>query len=201
MTEKSTREAALDVADRQMKAGGYDALNFADIAREIETTRPNLHHHFKSKESLANETVDRYRASSMQMMNDIIAENPDDFVAYLTAIEDGFVNWLPTSDRTASCICSQIITEAGAPEVLTQKSLEFFQEKQDTILALIERSIAAGKLRPDIDPKRLTVMTATILMGFQQMAMASTDRAALSKHLKGFLVNWVSPYLPEGQTP
>ena len=51
------KNAILKRAEQQLMGGGYDKLNFATIARDLNTTRANLHYHFKNKETLAIEVT------------------------------------------------------------------------------------------------------------------------------------------------
>ena len=44
------RAEILKIAEDQMKAGGYEQLNFAVIANDLKTTRANLHYHFKNRD-------------------------------------------------------------------------------------------------------------------------------------------------------
>lgn len=198
MSKTDVRAQAVAVADRQMRAGGYEALNFGVIAKTVGTVRPNLHHHFGSKEGLAAETVARYREGSMAAMGALIADHRDDFAGYLRAFEAAYLDWLPGSDPTQGCICAQLVRDAGAPDGLREAAVDFFADKEASLRDLIARSVIAGNLRAETDPDRLAARTAAMLMGLQQSALASPDRAKLADDLHGMMDDWVAPHLPEG---
>ena len=60
----TVRDEIINLAVDQLKAGGYKALNFAVIAEQLDTTRANLHHHFKNKEGLGIEATKAYRSGN-----------------------------------------------------------------------------------------------------------------------------------------
>jgi TetR/AcrR family transcriptional regulator, transcriptional repressor for nem operon len=52
----------LDVAERQVAERGFNAVSYADVAAELEMTKPSLHYHFANKAELGTALVVRYHA-------------------------------------------------------------------------------------------------------------------------------------------
>lgn len=82
------KKGILDIAERQIKTGGYAHLNFGAIAYELDTTRANLHYHFKNKESLALAVTQRYIRDYRSMLKFLSREYVGDFRRLVYAVED-----------------------------------------------------------------------------------------------------------------
>jgi TetR/AcrR family transcriptional repressor of nem operon len=55
-------EEILEVAERHMRAGGFDAVSFRDIATEVGIKSASVHYHFPQKADLGAAVVQRYTA-------------------------------------------------------------------------------------------------------------------------------------------
>ena len=52
-------EEILEVAERHMRAGGFDAVSFRDIAAEVGIKSASVHYHFPQKADLGAAVVQR----------------------------------------------------------------------------------------------------------------------------------------------
>ena len=55
------RSAILDVAERRIRAHGYNGFSFREIADEIGIKSASVHYHFPTKADLAAAVAKRYR--------------------------------------------------------------------------------------------------------------------------------------------
>jgi AcrR family transcriptional regulator len=114
MRDPHTRDKILDTASRLIRAGGYEALNFGTIAEELGITRANIHHHFKNKENLALQAVNRYSAGLEERFAGFKEKHPGNFSQPwrppMTAC--GTASRRPTTGVSASR-CSSSLTGPG----------------------------------------------------------------------------------------
>ena len=50
---------------------GYRGVSFGDLAKELDTTRANIHYHFGNKESLVEEVLEDYVESTLSALKDV----------------------------------------------------------------------------------------------------------------------------------
>ena len=79
LMEGHMRESILKIAEEQMMAGGYGTLSFGEIAKELSTTRANLHYHFKNKETLAVEVTTKFIKDQESNLFNLATHFKDDF--------------------------------------------------------------------------------------------------------------------------
>ncbi len=108
------KERILDIAIQQMRSGGYDNLNFANIAAELGTSRANLHHHFKNKEGLGIAATESYIQNEKTFMYGIMQEHDGDIRTILIKLEDHLIEVLSNSGSTNACILSQLTHDSEA---------------------------------------------------------------------------------------
>lgn len=70
MNPKTTREHIVEAADRLFYEKGYDHTSFADIAREVNISRGNFYHHFKSKDEILDAVIQRRLDSTRSMLSE-----------------------------------------------------------------------------------------------------------------------------------
>src|SRR5207245_1605929 len=65
------------VATRLFAESGYGLTSMRDIARAAKIRVASLYHHFKSKDELYREVLDRDQAKLRELMNTVLAEETD----------------------------------------------------------------------------------------------------------------------------
>jgi AcrR family transcriptional regulator len=68
MNTRTTREHIVEAADRLFYEKGYDHTSFADIARDVNISRGNFYHHFKSKDEILDAVIQRRLGSTRAML-------------------------------------------------------------------------------------------------------------------------------------
>ena len=129
------KDQILDLAEEQLKTGGYGALRFGTIAEALGTTRANLHHHFGSKEGLATEAAERYVAASFAFMGDLLDRHDGDLHGYLAAIEGLVQARLRTRGGQGACVCAQLARAAKVPDRVAGRSMLLANPLQAAISA------------------------------------------------------------------
>lgn len=182
------KEQILELAVRQMKRGGYENLNFADIAAELGTSRANLHHHFKNKEGLGLAATETYIQEQREALDRIIAENQEDIFGLLTAIENHLAEVIVEAAIGDGCIMSQLLDDREAPAHLRQLVLDRLQEEEKAIEAEISKAKKNGSVKHPDSAKVLSWRIMSAMLGVSQMAVLDPSRTRVSQGIKGVLV-------------
>lgn len=70
MSNRTTKENIIDVADQLFYQQGFVHTSFADIASEVGISRGNFYHHFKSKDEILTAVIDQRLSNTERMLND-----------------------------------------------------------------------------------------------------------------------------------
>ena len=73
----SKREQIIEAADTLFYQKGYEHTSFADIAAEIDISRGNFYHHFKTKDDILNAVIENRRMNSRRMLTEWESEAAD----------------------------------------------------------------------------------------------------------------------------
>lgn len=168
-------------------SGGYDNLNFANIASELNTTRANLHHHFKNKEGLGIAAAESYIQEQTAIFDEIIRSNDGDIFSILDKIEKFLIDFFTSRESCNACICSQLIYETHAPDKLRQLARNRFNAELKDFETQIEKAVKSGDLPNSNNVEALAFRIVATYTGIGQMALVETDKEKLAKNIKGAL--------------
>lgn len=183
------REKILDIAIRQMKSGGYENLNFANIAAEIGTSRANIHHHFKNKEGLGFAATESYIQGEKGTMDSILQKHEGDIKTILKMLEEHLIEIVIHSGSSNSCILSQLVHDSEAPEALRKLAIDRSREEEALIEAQIIKSKSNGTLDSAVNEKILAFRVMATMFGITQMALIEPNRGNFAKKIRGALVS------------
>ncbi len=80
------RDEILDVAERFIRARGYEAMSIQDLQDELGVSRGAIYHYFRSKEAILDAMIERMSQAGIAVVLPIV-EDPDlDAVAKLQAV-------------------------------------------------------------------------------------------------------------------
>lgn len=185
------KDQILQIAIRQMMSGGYDNLNFANIADELNTTRANLHHHFKNKEGLGVAATELYIQEQTITFDEIIKTHDGDIFSLLAAVENYLIEFLLGGNSFTACICSQLMYECKAPDKLRQLARNRFNAELNDFEDQVGKAIKNGVLSSSTDIGKLAFQIAATYIGIGQLALVETDKEKLVSNIKGSLVSLV----------
>jgi TetR/AcrR family transcriptional regulator, transcriptional repressor for nem operon len=69
MSEKTTRDHIVEVADRLFYQRGYEFTSFADIAEAVKISRGNFYYHFKTKDEILDAVINLRLANTRRMLD------------------------------------------------------------------------------------------------------------------------------------
>lgn len=125
----STIDKIMDIAESQVRAGGYNSFSFREISLEIGIKSASIHYHFPTKVDLGVAIASRYTERFAEQLTTI------------TVTETGAANRLSAYIalfRTAllqdkkMCLCGQLASESDVlPEPIRLETKRFFQLNLD----------------------------------------------------------------------
>ena len=68
------RERILDAAEKRVRAVGYNAVSFRDLANDVGVKSASVHYYFPQKESLGEQLVKRYAERFQARLDEIDLE-------------------------------------------------------------------------------------------------------------------------------
>lgn len=186
------REEILKIAEDQMKAGGFDHLNFGAISTQLGTTRANLHYHFKNKETLAIEVTKRFIADQEADLFKTVAQFPGNFPGLIVAMEEWLWGHRENNGAVGSCVCEQIIRQPEVPEALLNLAKKHFGVFRGLLIEHVIESQEQGTVTKEVDAKQIAIEAGCIMFGLGQMSLFLEDQEL--PVVKGTLKKWVAKY-------
>ena len=121
MSASERVDQLLDATERRMRAGGYHAVSFRDVAADVGIRSASVHHHFPQKADLGTALVRRYQERFLAALADARDRPPDDRLrALCTLYREAF-------DGGVVCLCGMLGAEsAGLPDRLRSGVAGFF---------------------------------------------------------------------------
>jgi len=186
------RDAILEKAEQQLMTGGYDKLNFAIIAKELGTTRANLHYHFKNKETLAIEVTRQYASHYIEEFSRLREKFNGNYLGFFETVED--MIWLHSGcsddDRVKSC--STLVSDPELPESIAKLSRENYEKIELTITGVLQDAVDNNEVRKNIDVKREASRSHVIMMGIGTCGEYLLNIKQAKDRFGGMLKEWAN---------
>ncbi len=198
MRDPDTRDKILDVASRLIRTGGYEALNFGTIADELDITRANIHHHFKNKENLALQAVNRYVAGLEERFAVFKEMRPGNFPAAMSAVHESMWDRLSETNYGGFCVAVQLISDQSwIPEEVSHEATGYYERLLSIFTELIEESQEAGTVRKDRPAEDIAHEALSIHLGVGLMAMTLPAERQPGSYSRRRMREWLATIAPE----
>jgi TetR/AcrR family transcriptional regulator, transcriptional repressor for nem operon len=153
MTEMT--EKLLDAAEAAVRARGYHAVSFRELADELGIKSASVHYYYRQKEDLGLALVERYRARFFEALGASTA-NASHFDERLRAFVGVYRAALVGSERI--CLCGMLGAECnGLPPALATAVADFFKANVDWLVASMDTTQPMRERR-----ERATTVVATL---------------------------------------
>ena len=177
MSDKARVDQVLDAAEQRMRAGGYHAVSFRDLATDVGIRSASVHHHFPQKADLGAALVSRYRErflSGLMRSRDL----PPD--GRLRAFCDAYRQAFRAAD--AVCLCGMLGAEShGLPENVGAAVRDFFAANIAWVADCLPPGLPADERRDEA-----AGIVAT-LQGAMMLAATFRDPALLDRSISQVL--------------
>lgn len=122
----STVVKILDLAEMQVRAGGYNSFSFREISKQIGIKSASIHYHFPTKIDLgvaiATRYTDRFQAKLIQV-SDLTSKPLERLKSYVDIFRSSLV-----CDQKM-CLCGQLASESEVlPEQIRHATQQFFHQ-------------------------------------------------------------------------
>ena len=142
----NSRTAAriLDVAERLVQDRGFNGFSYADVAAELQITKPSLHYHFASKADLGEALIARYAAGFTRALADV-----DTAVTDAPAKLDLYVRlYLQVLRHQRMCLCGMLAAEYRTlPAAMQDAVIKFFDQNETWLQHVLEHGQEQGSLQ------------------------------------------------------
>lgn len=149
----NTKEFIIDEAFKLFLNHSYEAVSISEISKAIGFTKGALYHHFKNKEELFKSVVDKFLVLP-EISVDVNSISLVEFLDVSLRYSEKFIRGLFTSTQVFSPI-SYLAFFSDAfrhyPGYADQTS-NFFDKEIEKTRVVIEKAIASGEIRSDINP-------------------------------------------------
>ena len=92
-THAVRRDEILDVAERCIRARGYEAMSIQDLQDELGVSRGAIYHYYRSKEAILDAVIARTVDTGMAFLQPIVDDPGLDAVAKLQALFTAGADW------------------------------------------------------------------------------------------------------------
>lgn len=120
----STVEKIMDIAEAQVRAGGYNSFSFREISQEIGIKSASIHYHFPTKTDLGVAIASRYTSRFAEQLAIIAATQHganERLQAYAALFRQALIQ-----DKKM-CLCGQLASESDVlPEPIRLETRRFF---------------------------------------------------------------------------
>jgi AcrR family transcriptional regulator len=143
-----TADSLLDVAVGVFNERGYDGTSMEDLARAAGITKSSIYHHVKSKEELLERGVNRALDALAASLDALEAAAPD--VSALERVEQALFRAVEILVEELPYV-TLLLRVRGNTEA--ERAAQARRREIDRRFAgLVERAVAEGSLRADVDP-------------------------------------------------
>lgn len=144
--DPGTAQRILDVAERLVQLRGFNAFSYADVASELEMTKPSVHYHFASKGELGEALIDRYARRFSEALAAIDAGSPNvqDKLAAYAELYAGVLR------EERMCLCGMLAADyATLPPAMRDAVVRFFDLNEAWLGRVLEEGRSQGSLQFD----------------------------------------------------
>jgi TetR/AcrR family transcriptional repressor of nem operon len=182
----------IDIATKQMLAGGYDNLSFGRIAEELNITRANIHYHFKNKENLALEVFMDYETKIVDHYNSMRIKYKNDLIGFCRTVEEYFWEKNKKNKRRGRVAVIEIISDASFPIEIANKCRKLYEKIRKILYGVIEDAIESKQIKKTTDIDREATKLFVMMIGmFTSASFYQTSNKAKNR-MDGFIVDWAN---------
>lgn len=177
MPRPSVREKIIDSGLQQMHRLGYNACSMDDIANHAGVPKGSLYNHFKSKEDLAVEIIDRYvsAAPNSYLLNTSIAPIKR-LKQYFAQLTQSFVE----SGYRQGCLLGNFANELADHSPIVREKLKLvFDQWTEMLAQVIKEGQAHGDISSSEKPQLLAGFLLSAYEGTLLRARVANDPGVL----------------------
>ncbi len=168
----NTRERILSHSFNLFMKRGYTSVNISHILKDLNISRGGFYHHFKNKEEVLKEVMEKYYIDQLNYLTEIV-ESARNFQDIIKGIEKLAVNQMD--------VFINIQEERPNHYYLMFEAMKLFPEMKEFVSrwyvesvkklnSFIEKCVESGEIRSDIEPSMLSIQIITQVEGLFLMS-------------------------------
>ena len=173
MSKPSHREKILSEGLKVVHAHGFANASVRDIVQAAGVPQGSFTNHFASKEAFGLEVIDRYFASSTEVIRETLRNDSLPPLQRLRAYIDAGKNRLNRDSMRNGCLFGNFTAEASDnSELIRQRLLGIFTEVRQSIAYCLRAAVKTGELSPSLDCDEVAAFIVSSLQGANLLAKA-----------------------------
>jgi TetR/AcrR family transcriptional repressor of nem operon len=179
MAKANVREKIVQAGVDQFHRAGFNGSSVEDITVLASVPKGSFYNHFKSKEDLALEVINRYvERAPHALLADTAVPPVARLKRYFAALSKAFVD----SGYKKGCLLGNFSSELADHSTAVRHRLETaFDEWLKLIAGVIKEAQAAGEVDPKLKPEQLAGVLLSAFEGSLLRARAANDPTALKE--------------------
>ena len=181
MAKANVRDKIVQAGLDQFHRVGFNGSSVEDITDLAGVPKGSFYNHFKSKEELALEVIDRYiEHNPRALLGDAGVAPLKRLKAYFTGLSRQFVD----SDYKKGCLLGNFSTELADHSGPVRRRLEnAFDDWVKEVADVIKEAQNAGEVDSKVKPEQLAGILLSAFEGSLLRARAAGDSAALKEFM------------------
>jgi TetR/AcrR family transcriptional regulator, transcriptional repressor for nem operon len=195
--DAGTAARILDVAERLLQDRGFNGFSYADVAAELNITKPALHYHFASKAELGEALIARYTTRFLDALAAVDSGNapPPAKLEHYARL------YLDVLRGQRMCLCGMLAAEyTTLPRPMQASVMTFFDRNEAWLEAVLEQGRADGSLRFGGPARETARLIVSCLEGAMLVARPYHDIARYQTAAANILAI-IRPAEPAAATP
>lgn len=187
---QTTKAAILDEAVRIASRVGFNGLTIGQLAESTEMSKSGLFAHFKSKEALQLETLERGR----ELFTDIVIRptlRAPRGIARVRALLDSWLEWESAALQDGCIFLAGSIEYDDQPGAMRDALVRTQQDWAEFIATVAGTAVSEGQFKPDLDTEQFAFTLQGLMYAYHHRARLLRDpraadlaRAALEQVLE-----------------
>lgn len=180
-----TRAAILDEAVQVASRVGFEALSIAQLAEQVEMSKSGLFAHFRSKEQLQLQTLDRARQKFVAVVVAPALATPRG-EPRVRALFEGWMRWAQLSLEGGCIFVSAAAELDDRPGPLRDSLVKNEQDWLELIATVAGTAVAEGDFREDLDTDQFAFEQHALMLGHQHATRLLRDALATERTHRAF---------------
>lgn len=167
----SNRDKVLEAAAGIFGKKGYNGTSVDDILDRAQVAPSNFYYHFKSKEGLAYEVLDRYFDAARKQMAPVLMNRRLRPSEKLERVRTLFVKKVSENGCRGGCPMGNLAQELSDTHPgLRERLADFFEECIQGFEAVIREGVKSGEFRKDLDSRAAALLVFGSIEGLLLLA-------------------------------
>ncbi len=187
---EETKERILHQAAGLFNTRGYAGASISDIMQVTGLKKGGIYNHFQSKDDLAVQAFD-YAVDLIKQRYRGALKNKRHAVERLQGIISVFRASIENPAVEGGCpLLNTAVESDDAHPILRKRAQTVMDSWRDMVCKVIQKGIARGEIRPDVNPDEVATVMITLLEGAVMMSRLYDDAIHLERainHLNNYI--------------